>query len=90
MLLNIVSGKISERFLNLQSCFRFLDVDHTQSISLNEFAQAMEHMRIKLSFDDIKTLFRYLDSTNSGAIGYPEFTMLLEEKWRGLDPSIKK
>jgi Ca2+-binding EF-hand superfamily protein len=61
MLLNIVSGKISERFKNLQSCFRFLDVDHTQSITLNEFAQAMEHMRIKLSFDDIKTLFRYLD-----------------------------
>jgi len=45
----------------------------------------MEHMRIKLSFDDIKLLFRYLDTNKRGEIGYPEFTMLLEEKWRGLD-----
>ena len=84
-LLELVSAKISERFLNFQSCFRFLDVNHTQSITLNEFAQAMEHMRIKLSFDDIKLLFRYLDTNKRGEIGYPEFTMLLEEKWRGLD-----
>ena len=45
----------------------------------------MEHMRIKLSFDDVKILFKYLDTTKKVAIGYPEFTMLLEEKWRGLD-----
>jgi len=45
----------------------------------------MEHMRIKLSFDDIKLLFNYLDQDGEGTIGYPEFTMLLEEKWRGID-----
>lgn len=28
-LLGLVSSKIAERFVNLQSCFRFLDVDHT-------------------------------------------------------------
>jgi Ca2+-binding EF-hand superfamily protein len=60
-LLALVSDKIRERFVNLQNCFRFLDTDHSQSISINEFAQAIDHMRLKISFDDIKKLFRYLD-----------------------------
>lgn len=85
-LLSLVSEKIRERFVNFQSCFRFLDTDHTQSISLNEFAQAMDHMRLKLSFEDIKRLFRYLDKSGNGDIGYDEFTMLLEERWRNIDP----
>jgi NAD+--asparagine ADP-ribosyltransferase len=37
-LLALVSDKINERFLNLQTCFRFLDTDKSQSLSLNEFA----------------------------------------------------
>jgi Ca2+-binding EF-hand superfamily protein len=61
-------------------------MDHTQSISLNEFAQAIEHMRLKFSFDDVKKLFRYLDKSGNGDIGYDEFTMLLEERWRNIDP----
>ena len=85
-LLMMVSDKIRERFVNFQQCFRFLDVDHSQSISINEFAQAIEHMRLKMSFDDIKKLFNYLDKTGEGEIGYDEFTLLLEERWRGIDP----
>jgi len=46
----------------------------------------MEHMRLKLSFEDLTLLFRYLDKSADGAIGYDEFTMLLEERWRGIDP----
>lgn len=53
---------------------------------MNEFAQAIEHMRLKLSFSDVTKLFRYLDKTGDGVIGYGEFTMLLEEKWRDIDP----
>jgi len=37
-LLAMVSDKIKERFVNFQKCFRFLDTDHSQSISINEFA----------------------------------------------------
>lgn len=85
-LLELVSNKINERFLNLQHCFRYLDVDHSQSISINEFAQAIEHMRLKLSFEDIKKLFNYIDKKGQGEIGYEEFTFLLEERWRGIDP----
>jgi Ca2+-binding EF-hand superfamily protein len=73
--------------VNIQQCFRYLDYDHTQSISLNEFSQAIEHMRLKFSFDDVKKLFRYLDKTGAGEIGYDDFTMLLEERWRNLDPN---
>jgi len=63
-----------------------LDTNHSQSISINEFAQAIDHMRLKISFEDIKRLFNYLDKKGQGEIGYDEFTMLLEERWRGIDP----
>ena len=43
-------------------------------------------MRLKMSFDDIKKLFNYIDKTGEGEIGYDEFTLLLEERWRGIDP----
>ena len=37
-LLSLVSFKISERFRNLREAFRHIDTDHSQSISLNEWA----------------------------------------------------
>lgn len=37
-LLHLVSQKLHERFKNLRAAFRFLDTNHSQSISLNEFA----------------------------------------------------
>lgn len=51
---------------------------------MNEFAQAIEHMRLKISFEDIKILFAYMDTKGTGEIGYDQFTMLIEERWRGL------
>jgi Ca2+-binding EF-hand superfamily protein len=44
-------------------------------------------MRLKISFEDVKKLFNYLDKNGNGAIGYEEFTLLLEERWRGIDPA---
>jgi hypothetical protein len=87
-LLSLVSNKINERFINLKACFRYLDTNHSQSISINEFAQAIEHMRLKISFEDVKKLFNYLDKNGNGEIGYDEFTLLLEERWRGIDPVV--
>lgn len=46
-------------------------------------------MRLKISFEDIKRLFNYLDKNGKGEIGYQEFTLLLEERWRGIDPIEK-
>ena len=60
-LLELVSDKIYERFKNLRCAFRYLDTDHSNNISITEFAQAIEHLRIKISFDDVKTLFTYMD-----------------------------
>ena len=37
-LLTLVSDKIRERFTTIKECFRFLDTNHSQSISINEFA----------------------------------------------------
>lgn len=85
-LLAIVSDKINERFQSIKQCFRYLDMNHSQTITINEFARAMDQLRIKISFDDVKMLFNYLDKSKSGEIGYEEFTLLLEERWRGIDP----
>jgi len=43
-------------------------------------------MRLKISFEDIKKLFNYIDKKGHGEVGYDEFTLLLEERWRGIDP----
>lgn len=87
-LLSLVSSKINERFRNMREAFRYIDTDHSQSISINEFAQAMEYFRLKLSFEDIGKLYRFLDSECKGELGYEEFTLLSEERWRNLDPYI--
>ena len=42
-------------------------------------------MRLKISFKDIKALFDYLDKKKTGEINYDDFTLLLEERWRGID-----
>lgn len=86
VLLALVSEKLYERFKNLRSAFRYLDTNHSQSISLNEFSQAIDHLRLKISFEDVKNLYRFIDKEGKGEIGYDEFTLLTEEKWRGLDP----
>ena len=52
-LLSLVSFKINERFRNLREAFRYIDTDHSQSISINEFAQAIDFFRLKISFADI-------------------------------------
>ena len=85
-LLKLVSSKMYERFPTLQKCFRYLDTDHSHSLTINEFAQAIEHMRLKISFDDVKRLFEYMDKSGDGEVGYKELTLLLEERWRGIDP----
>lgn len=47
-------------------------------------------MRLKISFDDVKILFNHIDKTKRGLISYEEFTLLLEERWRGIDPAEAK
>ena len=85
-LLGLVSNKIYERFENLRIAFRYFDTDHNLAISLTEFAQAIEFLRIKISFEDVQKLFQYMDTQGKGEISYDEFTLLTEEKWRKLDP----
>ena len=85
-LLNLVSSKLSERFSHLRTAFRFFDTDHTATLSLNEFANVADYLRLKISFEDITRLYRFLDRSGRGAIVYDDFSMLLEENWRGLDP----
>ena len=70
--MSIISGKINERFKNILDAFRYFDTDHELSLTLNEFSQGMEHLRIKISFDDIKKIFNYLDNDMDGKINITE------------------
>ena len=85
-LLTLISNKLNERFRSFHDAFRFFDTDHSSSISLNEFANVADYLRLKISFEDITRLYRFLDKTGGGAIGYDEFSMLIEENWRSIDP----
>ena len=84
-LLALVSAKIHERFRNLREAFRYIDTDHSQSISINEFAQAVDFFRMKLSFEDISKIYRFMDTDGDGEIGFDEFTFLSEERWKSVD-----
>ena len=70
----------------MREAFRQIDTDHSQSISINEFAQAIDFFRLKISFEDIQKLYRFMDVDDSGEIGYDEFTLLSDERWRNMDP----
>ena len=85
-LLNLISSKLTERFTNFQTAFRFFDTNHSHSISLNEFANVIDFLRLKISFEDITRLYRFLDKSGSGHLGYREFSMLIDENWRSIDP----
>lgn len=85
-LLALVSGKIYERFKDIVQAFRYFDTDHQLSLTLNEFAQGIEYLRIKMSFEDVKRLFMYLDVNFNKEINLNEFKLLSEENWRKIDP----
>lgn len=53
-IMSLITVKIHERFKNLLAAFRYFDSDHQLSLTLNEFAQGIEHLRIKISFDSVK------------------------------------
>ena len=83
--LNLISIKIQERFPNILSAFRFFDNDHQLSLTLNEFAQGIEFLRIKVSFDYIKDIFSFLDVHKDGHITYKEFSMLNDDNLHKMD-----
>ena len=84
--LALISFKIHERFKTLLSAFRYFDSDHELSLTLNEFAQGIEHLRIKISFEYTKKIFSYLDHDNDGQIKFEDFRLLDEENWIKFDP----
>ena len=85
-MLSMISSKINERFNSINAAFRFFDSDYDQNINFNDFAQGVEYLRVKLSYEDIWKIYRYLDTNGDGQISYSEFCQLCEEKWRKIDP----
>lgn len=57
-------------------------------MSLNEFAQGIEFLRIKVSFDVVKQVFNYLDENVNGEISFQEFRNLDDENYRKINQEI--
>lgn len=72
-ILGNIALKLNERFNNILQAFRYFDTDHTLSLTLNEFAQGIEFLRIKLSFEDVKMVFKYLDINKTDCLSFEEF-----------------
>lgn len=90
-ILSLVSNKIRERFPTVLAAFRFFDTDHCLHITLNDFVQGIEYLRIKISFDMIKDAFNFLDVDNKSSINYTQFSQLSYEnlsKYDIIDLSI--
>jgi len=82
-LVDTIWQKIISRFPNINAAFRFFDENLDQGISFFEFVQALEYLRLKFSYEDIREVFNYLDFDNNGAIGYAEFCMLCPDRATG-------
>lgn len=54
-------------------------------MTLNEFAQGIEFLRIKVSFDYIKDIFSFLDVHKDGHISYKEFSILNDDNLHKMD-----
>eukprot|EP00347_Sterkiella_histriomuscorum_P010064 403338822 len=85
-IMELVGAKLMEKFNSLSAAFRFFDANLNQSISFNEFYNALDHLGIKISTEDSKKIFDYLDTDKNNAVSYNEFCELSEEKRRGIDP----
>lgn len=68
--------KIEERFTKTSHAFRYFDEKSRTKISFNQFAHAIENLKIKFHRDDMKELFNYLDADKDGFLNYAEFARL--------------
>ena len=81
----MISHKIHERFTTIVTAFRFFDTDHLLSLTYNEFAQGIEYLRIKISFDYVRDIFGFLDIVEDKHISLKEFSLLEEANLDKID-----
>ncbi|KAJ9460319.1 putative calcium-binding protein CML16 [Diplonema papillatum] len=74
---NAVLKKVREfvlmRHTQVTDAFRSFDRDHSGSISLDEFRQALVDQQIDVSDHELVTLMRYFDVNSDGVVSYKEF-----------------
>eukprot|EP01029_Cantina_marsupialis_P028671 TRINITY_DN777860_c0_g1_i1.p1 TRINITY_DN777860_c0_g1~~TRINITY_DN777860_c0_g1_i1.p1 ORF type:complete len:1044 (-),score=324.99 TRINITY_DN777860_c0_g1_i1:749-3778(-) len=66
-------NKVTEKFSKVQNAFRSVDVDHSGSISYDEFREALERFGIRVSDEEFKILVKRYDTDGDGMIQYREF-----------------
>jgi hypothetical protein len=88
--------QIEEKEIRAVEIFFQVDTDGSGEMDPMEFEEALQLMKIKVSFDDMQLAFNELDEDKGGTVDIDEFMgrMRLEKKWRiarenkkrGVDP----
>jgi hypothetical protein len=88
-MLELFWQKLEERFKNIGESYRFLDKNHNNRLSFQEFVEALDNLEIKFSIDMLQKIFNYMDSDDKGYVTYQNFCEMAEERRRGIINMLK-
>ncbi|KIZ04938.1 Peflin [Monoraphidium neglectum] len=69
-------SKLHEFLTNVQASFDYFDRDHSNSLTVNEIGDALNHAGYQLDQTALQAVFSRFDPTRSGALGLTEFLAL--------------
>lgn len=91
-ILESVRDKVEQRFTGgiaqLNSAFHFFDKDHSASIDLAEFSQAMEACGLQFTETQMVSVFAVYDRQLTGSISYDEFKAAMQADRVRRRPSV--
>jgi Ca2+-binding EF-hand superfamily protein len=72
--------KVQGQSASLRKMFRKFDLDHSQTISLEEFCNMLAYYGMGIAKQEALTIFRAFDKDRSGLLSYDDFVTALTDK----------
>jgi Ca2+-binding EF-hand superfamily protein len=88
-----IVGKLKEKFLEqsvlIRDTFRRVDEDHSGSLNMQEFRQALRKFNFDVSDQELISIMRKFDPDGDGSIRYDEFcASVLETDYKAVEASV--